>query len=298
MLDHGNGQLSAVGFFNPGLGEAPVGDFFGGAPGESHPQPYEVQWDGSLNGGSGGWEICLPTGHLLSFDGTDIDTSTFTGVSAIPDAAPWYWLNSIGGGSSHVWLAVTVANSTGAVASVKLTPVPEQKTTQTTVYNICVAELSMQGGAGVVKQSLVGALHVRGDAIPPDDISVEHFIEDAQSGERKLQIKGFKEGSPEDGNSLSDYLLRKAEIPSSGLQVLARREAGSDGRELFYLPLASLFPEDLEFDVVTKIRYDLSTHYLQMKTRTITLGEGVTVSDESEWTNWTEGYETVPHGGE
>ena len=50
MLDHGNGQLSAVGFFNPGLGEAPVGDFFGGAPGELHPQPYEVQWDGSLDG--------------------------------------------------------------------------------------------------------------------------------------------------------------------------------------------------------------------------------------------------------
>lgn len=30
MLDQGNGQLSAVGFFNPTMGEAPAGEFFGG----------------------------------------------------------------------------------------------------------------------------------------------------------------------------------------------------------------------------------------------------------------------------
>lgn len=35
MLDHGNGQLSSVGFFNPGLGQAPVGAFFGGGVGGS-----------------------------------------------------------------------------------------------------------------------------------------------------------------------------------------------------------------------------------------------------------------------
>lgn len=33
MLDHGNGQMSAVGFFNPLMGQAPMGDFFGGGVG-------------------------------------------------------------------------------------------------------------------------------------------------------------------------------------------------------------------------------------------------------------------------
>ena len=35
MLDHGNGQLSAVGFYNSGLGESPVGEFFGGVSARS-----------------------------------------------------------------------------------------------------------------------------------------------------------------------------------------------------------------------------------------------------------------------
>lgn len=33
MFDHGNAQLSAVGFYNPVMGQPPVGDFFGGGVG-------------------------------------------------------------------------------------------------------------------------------------------------------------------------------------------------------------------------------------------------------------------------
>lgn len=42
MLDHGNGQLSAVGFFNPSLGQNPLGDFFGGAPSSGMAGPFAM----------------------------------------------------------------------------------------------------------------------------------------------------------------------------------------------------------------------------------------------------------------
>lgn len=42
MLDHGNGQLSAVGFFNPWIGEGPVGEFFGSAPAAGDLGPFRI----------------------------------------------------------------------------------------------------------------------------------------------------------------------------------------------------------------------------------------------------------------
>lgn len=45
MLDHGNGQLSAVGFFNPGLGQAPAGTFFGGGVGGGFAGAFDISGD-------------------------------------------------------------------------------------------------------------------------------------------------------------------------------------------------------------------------------------------------------------
>ena len=90
MLDQGNAQLSAVGFYNPAIGEPPVGEFFGGAPGSDAPaQPYEVQWDQSLGSGAGAWKIYLPTGHLLAYGQEYVDTSDFGGVTEIRDGSGW-----------------------------------------------------------------------------------------------------------------------------------------------------------------------------------------------------------------
>lgn len=50
MLDHGNAQLSAVGFFNPGLGQAPAGSFFGGgAGGGGMPAAFDISGDKIVN---------------------------------------------------------------------------------------------------------------------------------------------------------------------------------------------------------------------------------------------------------
>ena len=195
MLDHGNGQLSAVGFFNPGLGEAPVGDFFGGAPGESHPQPYEVQWDGSLDG----WKIYLPTGHLLSFDGEDVGTSSFIGVSPVPGSGDpaWKSLGEVGKNAGHAYLVLRVNKGARAVKEARILPSAGSGSDSEEVYSFCIAELSYsdQLGFGEVRQSLVGALHVRVGGIPPDDKSIDWRTDRASQSApevKSLEIKGWK----------------------------------------------------------------------------------------------------------
>ena len=42
MLDQGNAQLSPVGTFNPGLGQVPCGDFFGGGIGGIGPSSFSL----------------------------------------------------------------------------------------------------------------------------------------------------------------------------------------------------------------------------------------------------------------
>ena len=59
MLDHGNGQLSAVGFFNPWIGEGPVGEFFGSAPAAGDLGPFRITPSETEPApvGSGGFDI-------------------------------------------------------------------------------------------------------------------------------------------------------------------------------------------------------------------------------------------------
>lgn len=69
MLDHGNAQLSAVGFYNPSIGQLPVGDFFGGGGASSGGReltPFTVRWMGhsSEDESDGEWQIYVPFGAL------------------------------------------------------------------------------------------------------------------------------------------------------------------------------------------------------------------------------------------
>lgn len=83
-----------------------------------------------------------------------------------------------------------------------------------------------------------------GNTVEPDDVSTE-FIpepeegEEPTGGEGKLQIKGFKSGTPTSQNNLAEYLQKVAQIPSSGIMIVARW-VDSDGAHLFYIPIAAL----------------------------------------------------------
>jgi len=242
------------------------------------PLPFEVRWDATLNDGAGAWKIYLPTEHLLSYGGTYITTSDISGATPIPDAngddSAWSILDDIDTSADHVWLVVTIPDesaadaedgeegedgeevSSGGSIEAEFASEEGQSVTGSTVINICIAEVSYEepedeGGTPTVeiKQSVVGALHLGGksDSISPDDVSTE-FIPEPEEGEEptgdegKLQIKGFKDGAPADQNTLADYLQGNADIPSDGMQLVARW-TDSDGAHLVYIPLAA-FPDD------------------------------------------------------
>lgn len=225
------------------------------------PQPFEVRWDGSLNNSSGGWKIYLPTEHLLTYGGVDVATSDISGATAIQDDdnndTPWFSLDDVDTSADHVWLVVAVTESNGSVVSVEAEFAAEegQEETDEKIYNVCVAEVSYtepeeDGGTAIVeiKQSLVGALHLGvGEAVAPDDVSIERIPEpeegeEPDGDEGKLQIKGFKTGTPGSTGSLADYLKGEIDLPSEGMQLVARW-TDSDGPHVAYIPLAAL-PED------------------------------------------------------
>ena len=265
MLDQGNAQLSPAGFYNPTMGQRPLDEFFGGASAEGGALPHEVRWDAELDGGDGGWKIFLPTSHLLAYDGSYV---TPTGVTAMSDG--WYSLDDVQRSSTHVWLVLSVVDSTG-VCTAEFSPTQGQSVTGTTVYNVCVAEVSYTAPAAagdqptvVIKQSLVGALHLGGGGggagVTPDDVSTE-FIPDPPSGtepggdEGKLQIKDWKNTSLVDPNSLADYSQGVAAIPQNGIQVVARFPQTGSPPLLGYVPLAQLTEKYLsagENVVITK----------------------------------------------
>lgn len=127
MLDHGNGQLLPVGFFNPTLGQAPVGTFFGGGVADGMGfRPFSVRWMSHDKDGdsprNGEWQIYLPFGSLVvhygsaSFDsrryaartensrGKDADNKTTYQWYRIPDPDDSYaTIQTIGGMVHKAW---------------------------------------------------------------------------------------------------------------------------------------------------------------------------------------------------
>jgi hypothetical protein len=112
-----------------------------------------------------------------------------------------------------------------------------------------------------------------GDTITPDDVSTE-FIPDPPAGQQpdgdegKLQIKGFKSGAPTSQNNLAEYLQEVAQIPSSGIMIVARW-VDSDGAHLFYIPIAAL---DLSDYAKTTDLPTVNDGTLTIKQGTTTLG--------------------------
>lgn len=143
------------------------------------PLPYEVRFDATLDSGDGGWKIYLPTEHLLSYDGVDVDTSDIAGITAIEDAngdvTGWYSFDDIDLQDDHVWLVITITDpasgSSSPTVEAEFAASEGQASTGEKVVNVCIAEVSYtapsQSGDPAtieIKQSVVGALHLGGGA--------------------------------------------------------------------------------------------------------------------------------------
>ena len=229
------------------------------------PLPFEVRFDATLDSGDGGWKIYLPTEHLLSYDGEDIDTSDIDGVTAIEDAngdaTGWYSFDDVDLQAEHVWLVVTITDpasgSSSPTVEAEFAASEGQASTGEKVVNVCIAEISYtassQSGDPAtieIKQSVVGALALGGTGsgatpIVPDDVSTE-FIPDPPAGtqpdgdEGELQIKGFKSGQPADTNTIADYLMGTAQITGQ-VWLLVRGQSSGGAPVIGYLPLSAIW---------------------------------------------------------
>lgn len=287
--------------------------------GAARPMPFEVRFDATLNSNAGGWKIYLPTEHLLSCDGTDIDTSDISGATPIQDAngddTAWCSLAGIGKNDDHVWLVVTIPSEDSSSASASETATPtaefsaeeeESEDENTRILNICIAEVSYTApsGQGVpptveIKQSVIGALHLGGgkdgdESVTPDDVSTE-FIPDPPQGqsptgdEGKLQIKGWDKGLPRyysiaqliNGSSSSN--LRWNRVPIRLYQAEGDTPAGG----LVYADIGTLAQllgstiNKTNQKILTGLSWDTTYHKLVISSATVNIANGVITS----WTD-------------
>jgi hypothetical protein len=221
---------------------------------DTFPAPWTVRWSASANNKQGTWVIWLPDiAQLVMFEGVYLNIGGVTAEQALPEG--WYTIDDATASSTEVYLVVTITKSdNGEIVSVdaELSTSEGQATTDETVHNILVAEMETDAetGAKRVKQYVDSAVVLGGEGggapVTPDDISTE-FIPDPPAGtqpdgdEGKLQIKGFKAGTPADQNTLPDYLQGVANIPSGGISIVCRGVDTNGGRRLFYLPLAAIW---------------------------------------------------------
>ena len=249
------------------------------------PLPFEVRYDGTLDSGAGGWKIYLPTEHLVQFDGEYLDP--LNDVTPILDAngdeTGWYSFDEITLQDDHVWLVIS--ESSGAYTASFANSEDQQA-----VANICIAEVSYEEATQstpetiTINQSVVGAIVMSSGALP-DDISTE-FIPDPPSGtqptgdEGKLQIKGWKTGTPASTTSLASDINWEYTT-----EALVARDL-TDGT-LRYKPigdLATLLGSQVSKanqKILTGLRWDTPTHTLVISSATVNIDHGVITA----WTN-------------
>jgi hypothetical protein len=277
------------------------------------PLPFEVRYDGTLDNGAGGWKIYLPTEHLVQFDGAYLDP--LNDVTPILDAngdeTGWYSFDEITLQDDHVWLVVSESSGSGSSGSYTASFANAED--QQAVANICIAEVSYEAATQstpetiTIKQSVVGAIVMSsgggGGGVVPDDISTE-FIPDPPSGtqpdgdEGKLQIKGFKAGTPSEApTDIADYLMGVANLPANGMQLVARW-TDSEGAHLVYLPLGLLFrdksgqtPADMTVEFVADSDWYASDHVLRKRLKVLNLRTGA-VTDKVG-TTYNNGWEVM-----
>lgn len=248
------------------------------------PLPFEVRYDGTLDSGAGGWKIYLPTEHLVQFDGAYLDPlgDVTPILDANGDETGWYSFDEITLQDDHVWLVIS--ESSGA-HSASFANAEDQQA----VANICIAEVSYEAATEstpetiTIKQSVVGAIVMSsggGGEVVPDDISTE-FIPDPPSGtqpdgdEGKLQIKGFKAGTPVSSTTIAADL--KASGANAG-HVVFRESDGS----LSYKPIGTLGGiTETGLKIVTDIQWSTTNHRLEIEHATVSVVNGII-------TSWTE----------
>lgn len=255
---------------------------------DDYPPPFTVRWSSSETSG-GTWLIWLPDrSKLVVYDGTYINT--ISGVTAAQNfPSGYYTVNALRASSTNVYLNVTVTESTGA-ATAALADSPASASSGEKVYSILVATMATDQTKGTksVKQFVDSAIIIGGEggeSVVPDDKSTE-FIPDPPSGtqptgdEGKLQIKGWKTGTPASTTSLASDINWEYTT-----EALVARDL-TDGT-LRYKPIGDLATllgskvSKANQKILTGLSWNTTYHTLVISSATVTIDHGVITS----WTN-------------
>lgn len=255
---------------------------------DDYPPPFTVRWSSSETSG-GTWLIWLPDrSKLVVYDGTYINT--ISGVTAAQNfSSGYYTVNALQASSTNVYLNVTVTESTGA-ATAALADSPASASSGEKVYSILVATMATDQTKGTksVKQFVDSAIIIGGEggeSVVPDDKSTE-YIPDPPAGtppdgdEGKLQIKGWKTGTPASTTSLATDINWEYTT-----EALVARDL-TDGT-LRYKPigdLATLLGSQVSKanqKLLTGLSWNTTNHTLVISSATVTIDHGVITS----WTN-------------
>ena len=251
---------------------------------DDYPPPFTVRWSSSETSG-GTWLIWLPDrSKLVVYDGTYINT--ISGVTAAQNfASGYYTVNALQASSTNVYLNVTVTESTGAATSA-LADSPASASSGEKVYSILVATMATDQTKGTksVKQFVDSAIIIGGEnneSVVPDDKSTE-FIPDPPSGaqpdgdEGKLQIKGFKAGTPVSSYTVAQDIARDN---ADGNSVVVRSSSGT----LEYKPIGTLAQLTGSAvtgtkTVLTGLIWDMTNHTLVISSANVVYSKGIVTS--------------------
>ena len=253
---------------------------------DDFPLPFTVRWSQSQSSGEGAWVIWLPdTANLVMYDSDYITPSGISAATALPSG--WYKISGMQSDAEEVWLVAHIPDpdETGS-PSAELSDSEGQATTGESVINLLIAQMETDDDTGAkrVKQFVDSAVVFgggTGESVVPDDVSTE-FIPDPPQGQQptgdegKLQIKGFKAGTPNPQTTVADDLKATGTL---GGHVLFRESDGT----LSYKSIGSLnLPTSTvnltNQTVLTGLSWNTSTHKLEISSAKMNVSSGLITS--------------------
>lgn len=188
---------------------------------DDFPLPFTVRWSQSENSGEGAWVIWLPDPERLVYYDEEWRTiGQIAAAQTLPSG--WYTITGVRDQDRTVYLYVRDTRregSTGGIVEAGLSRTDSQGSSGGDYFfcgKVAVMEVDSATGARRVKQFINSTVEIAkngtgGGSVTPDDVSTE-FIPDPPQGQQptgdegKLQIKGFKAGTPHPTTTIAQDL--------------------------------------------------------------------------------------------
>ena len=258
---------------------------------DDFPMPFTVRWSQSENSGEGAWVIWLPDPERLVYYDEEWRTiGQIAAAQTLPSG--WYTITGVRDQDRTVYLYVRDTRregSTGGIVEAGLSRTDSQGGSGGDYFfcgKVAVMEVDSATGARRVKQFINSTVEIAkngtgGESVVPDDVSTE-FIPDPPQGQQptgdegKLQIKGFKAGTPHPTTTIAQDLTSTG---GNAGHVLFRESDGS----LSYKSIGSITIPTSTVNltnqtVLTGLTWNTSTHKLEISSAQMNVSNGLITS--------------------